>query len=300
MNHSSFAVPSPTPTPSPSVPKPKPSDLLASLREDELNQVSAALLNHQSMLVLGEPGAGKTTLGKRIRSQFEANGFTVAIADYSGSAKETLVDICEQFDIPIITDDEKPKPLTAQQLKEELLQNLPLGKRLLILDNAHRFPASLRYWLEDCLEEGSLLLLLAYAPPAKDIFLKLPRIEMKPLQNNEIRTLMYQEALAHGATLEAGKFAELQQRAGNNPALARRLVREEILGLGEVVEESEHYQYIDGTPFLIAGMTCLGIIRLVGLGLGDKALYIMGGVFMILAIVLRVILYRANKRSSRL
>ena len=156
------------------------------LRDEEIRQVSSALLSGQSMLVLGNPGDGKTTAGKKIGDILKKEGYTVAIANYGGAAKETLVDICEQLGVPTETDDERPKPLTAQQLRDALKDRLTEAKTLLIADDAHRWSASLRYWLEDCLREGALLLLLAYKPPAKEIFLKLSRIEMQPLENDRV------------------------------------------------------------------------------------------------------------------
>lgn len=269
------------------------------LREAEIQQVVSALLSKQSVLVLGEPGSGKSTLAQKVAKTIGEQSYQTAIANYSGSAKETLVAIAQQLDVPIETQDEKPKPLTAEQLRKELLQNLPHPKTLLIIDDAHRFPASLRYWLEEVLRDGGLLLLLAYQPPAKDIFLKMPRIEMQPLKNDEIRSLMYQEALAHGMTLNPHQFAELQQRAGNNPGLAKRVVHEALLGIGEA-QSTDHHQYIDGTPFLLASLTAIGIIRFVGLGLGDKSLYIIGGVATLAAIALKTVMYTINRRSSRL
>lgn len=269
------------------------------LREAEITQVSSALLAQQSLLVLGEPGAGKSWLGQKVADLLKGMGYQVAIANYGGSAKETLIGICDQLGIPTVTQDDRPKAMTAEQLRKELLLNLPAPKTLLIIDDAHRFPASLRYWLEDCQRAGVLLLLLASSPPVKDIFLKMPRIEMPPLKNDEIRTLMYQEALNCGMMLNPSKFAELQQRAGNNPALAKRVVREELLGIGEA-QSTDHHQYIDGTPFLIAAVTLIGIIRFVGLGLGDRSLYILGGIITLLAIALRVIYYSLNRKRTRL
>lgn len=269
------------------------------LREAEIRQVSSALLSKQSMLVLGEPGAGKTFIAEKVRDWLEEMGYTVAIANYGGSAKDTLTQIADDIGAPIMTDDEKPKALSAVQLKESLLKYLVMPKTLLICDDAHRFPASLRYWLEDVLRNGGLLFLLAYQPPAKDIFLKLCRIEMQALKNDEIRTLMYKEAMAQGMTLDPSKFAALQQRAGNNPALAKRVIREELLGISEKTT-GDHHQYVDGTPFLVAGLTLVGIVRFIGMGLGDRSLYIIGGIAAMLAIALKAVMYSVNRRSSRL
>lgn len=269
------------------------------LRQAEVEQVTGALSAQQSILVLGESGSGKSWIARRVAEQLQQQRYQTAIATYCGAAKETLVSIADQLDVPTVSQDDRPKPLTAEQLRKELLKHLPAPKTLLIIDDAHRFPASLRYWLEEVLREGGLLLLLADQPPAKDIFLKMPRIEMQPLKNDQIRSLMYQEALAHGMTLNPSQFAELQQRAGNNPALAKRVVHEALLGIGES-QSTDHHQYVDGTPFLVAGLTAIGIIRFVGLGLGDKSLYIIGGIATLAAIAIRTVMYTVNRRSSRL
>ncbi|NJL56516.1 ATP-binding protein [bacterium] len=250
--------------------------------------------------MIGEPGAGKTTVGMKTKERLEAEGFTVAIASYSGAAKETLTAIADQLGVSTVSDDEKPKALTAAQLRESLLKAIPKPKTLLIVDDAHRWSASLRYWLEDISRAGGLLLLLASSPvPPKDIFVKIPRIELSPIKDEDIRALMKAEALSYDARLEPKELAELQQRAGNNPALAKRVIRETVLGITETTT-GDHYQFIDGTPFLVALLMLVGIIRFIGLGLGDKALYVLGGVFTLAALLIRALLYAANRGSRRL
>jgi hypothetical protein len=122
---------------------------------------------------------------------------------------------------------------------------------------------------------------------------------LAPLKDDEVRELMKQEAIAHDARLDPRQLAELQQKAGNNPALAKRIVRETVLGISEL-ETSQHYQFIDGTPFLVALLMLVGIVRFLGLGLGDKALYVLGGMLTILVLILRAVLYAANRGSRRL
>lgn len=258
----------------------------------------ASLAKGQGLLVLGESGSGKSELAKAIAKHFGSHK-RVAIATYGGSAKETLVNIAEALDVPTVTADEKPKALTAEQLRKELLYDLRGGRALLVVDDAHRFPASLRYWLEDVLKADGLLLLLADRPPARDVFLKLPRMELESLTPDQIRTVMYQEAVNQGLAINPSRFADLQQRVGGNPALAKRVVHEELLGIREDMS-TDHRQYIDGTPFLIASLSAIGIVRFVGIGLGDKALYLVGGVATILAITLRTLFYSLNRKSTRL
>jgi hypothetical protein len=270
------------------------------LRATEIKQAVEALRSKQSLLVIGEPGAGKTTLGERVKAQLEANGFSVAMASYSGAAKETLTAIADQLGISTVTDDEKPKQLTAAQLREALLKGLKRSKTVLIADDAQRWSASLRYWLTDVLNSGGLILLLATSPvPPKDVFVKVPRVELPPLKDDQIRELMRSEAHTYDVKLAPKELAELQQRAGNNPALAKRVIRESVLGIAETAT-GDHYQYIDGTPFLVGGLMLVGIIRFVGLGLGDKVLYVMGGLLTLGALLIRTALYAANRGGKRL
>lgn len=270
------------------------------LREAEIKQIATALLSKQSMLVLGEPGAGKSTVGEKVKAELEAKGFTVAMASYSGAAKETLTSIADQIGAPTTTDDEKPKQLTAAQLRDSLLKHLCKAKTVLICDDAHRWSASLRYWLEDITRNKGILLLLASSPcPPKDIFVKVPRIELAPIRDEQIRALMKAEALSYDVRLEPKTLAELQQRAGNNPALAKRVIRETVLGIAETTT-GDHYQYIDGTPFFVMLLMLLGIIRFVGLGLGDKVLYVMGGIITLVALLIRTLLYASNRGGRRL
>jgi energy-coupling factor transporter ATP-binding protein EcfA2 len=263
-------------------------------RETELAQIYSSLAKGQSLLVLGESGSGKSVLAAAIAKRFQGS----TIATYGGSAKQTLMGIAEAFGIETETEEGKPRKLTAEILRAEILEWIQDGQNLLIADDAHRWPASLRYWLEDVLKAGGLLLLLADRPPAKDVFLKVPRLELEPLSADQVRTLMYAEATAQGLAINPSRFAELQQKVGGNPGLAKRVVHEEMMGLSNTSEAADHRRYIDGTPFLIAALAAVGVIRFIGIGLGDKALYVTGGVASLMVIALRAIFYELNRRNK--
>jgi replication-associated recombination protein RarA len=270
------------------------------IRQREATQVAEALLSGQSLLVLGEPGAGKTTLAEMVRSQLADQGYQAAIASYSGSAKDLLEELADQTGVDLLTDDEKPKKKTATQLKADLLERLSTDKILLIADDAHRWSSSLRYWLEDLWRAKALLLLLAWEPPNKDIFAKLPIFKLEPLKDEEIRNIMREEAQRQGINLSISELSRLQAAAGNNPAIARRVIREAALGLSVGESNQQHYQYIDGTPILLALLCCIGVVRFVGIGMGDKAIYIIGGILTLLTLAVRAILYAANRGGRKL
>jgi hypothetical protein len=269
------------------------------LREKEATQITEALLSGQSLLVLGEPGAGKTTLAEEVRSRLRKQGYQTAIASYSGSAKDLLEELADQMGVDLLTDDEKPKKKTATQLKADLLERFTGNKTLLIADDAHRWSSSLRYWLEDIWRAKGLMLLLAWEPSPKDIFGKLPIVKLDSLKDDEIRAIMREEAQRQGVTLSIAELSRLQAAAGNNPAIAKRVVREAALGLS-VGDSTQHYQYIDGTPLFLALLCCVGMVRFVGLGMGDKAIYMIGGMLTLLTLAVRAILYAANRGGRRL
>ena len=267
-------------------------------REAEINQAIASLETNQSLLIIGEEGSGKTAIAESVRTAFKSRGWNVAIAEFSGSAKSTLLEICDQLGCD--TEDNsgnKPRPFTADQLREEIAQELKRSHVMLICDNAHRYPVSLRYWLQDCVGSKALLLMLATKPPVGGIFFKMPRIYIRALESLQIREIMLEEAGEINLKLPASTIADLEQRCGGNPFLARRVVREHSLNLG-ADEQGDRVDYVDGTPFLIAGISLISIVRFIGLGLGDKSLYIIGGIATVSAITLRVLLMRANYRNK--
>lgn len=278
--------------------------MLLNLHLRQVEQAIAALREGESLLVLGEPGSGKSVLAQRVQKQLEAEGKFVAIGLYLGSAKGLLTEIAEAFGIPIEVDNGNGKfrKLTVDELRTEIGHELKRSDRILICDDAERWPQSVRLWLEACwkAQPKATLLLLSDRPPASGIFVKVPRLEMQPAPLEHIRELMVQEAQDFSAALTTTELAELQQKVGGNPALAKRVVRERFLSLESPAGEGDHYRYVDGTPFLIAGIGLVSIVRFVGLGLGDRSLYILGGVAMSLAILLRVVMSQINKKSTRL
>lgn len=264
-------------------------------RDTEKRRIVAALLANSSLLVIGEPGGGKTYLAEVVIDELLAQGFAVA-APAIGTVKQMLLEIA--LDLGIDTETLEGKTMTSQQLQNAIADWLLDNVAFLIMDNAHRFPVSLRCWLEKLHEQGQPMLLLATFPPARDIFLKLPRIELEPLSDRAIREIMQDEAAVLGLSLSTGLLADLQQRALGNPMLARRVVREEYLGLEG--NNYDHTQWIDGTPLLIAVLMCFMILRFLGLGFNNTSLYLLGGILTVAIGIIRLMIYSLPRQSNRL
>jgi energy-coupling factor transporter ATP-binding protein EcfA2 len=266
----------------------------------QAQSIADSLLSGKSLLLLGEPGGGKTTLAQQVKALLELENFTVAIATYSGSQKDLLESIADQLGVDTtISDGNRFKNKTATQLKSDLLKRLTEAKTALIVDDGQRWTSSLRYWLEDVLRSGGLLLVTAWQPPPKDLFTKLPVIELEKLSESDVRALIRAEAETQGVTLSVRELNNLTSRAGSNPAITKRLVSEFAIGItGE--DSADHYEYVDGTPLLIVMLIALSFVRFAGLGLGDKALYLIGGMLTLLAMAIRTVLYAANRGSRKL
>jgi len=272
--------------------------IMDNFRQNEINQAIASLETKQSLLIIGEEGSGKTAIAEAVETVFSSRGWNVAIADYESSSKDTLLEICDQLGCDTADNSgAKPKPYSAAQLRMEIKAALLTSNTLLICDNANHYPVAMQRWLKNCLADRALLLMLATKPPAGGIFFKMPRIYIRALESLQIREIMLEEADEIGLKLPASELALLEQRCGGNPFLARRVVREQSLNLGSD-QEGDRVDYIDGTPFLIATLSMVGVVRLIGLGLGNRSLYIIGGIFTISAITLRILVTRANSRNK--
>jgi GTPase SAR1 family protein len=264
-------------------------------RRAEKERVVAALLANASLLVVGEAGAGKTFLAERVIEELLDRGFPVA-APAIGTVKQMLLEIAG--DLGVDTETLEGKPMTGQQLQEAIAEWMQGNVAFLVMDNAHRFPVSLRCWLEKLHLQGQPILLLATYPPARDIFLKLPRIELEALPERAIREIMEEEAVSLGLQVTQGKLADWQQRAIGNPMLAKRVVKEEYLGLEG--NNYDHTQWIDGTPLLIAVLMCFMILRFLGLGFNNTSLYLIGGILTVAVGMVRLMIYSLPRQSNRL
>ncbi|MGB7417393.1 MAG: ATP-binding protein [Thermosynechococcaceae cyanobacterium] len=264
-------------------------------RSTEKNRIVAALQANSGLLVVGEAGIGKSVLGEAVAEELQELGFTVAIA-HPLTVKQALSDIAHQLGVD--TETLEGKSLTSAQLSVAIAEWLKDNTAFLICDDAHRYAIQFRTWLAQLHEQRQPLLLLATFPPARDIFLRLPRIELKQLADRPIRSIMRTAAQSLGVEMMPSQLAKLQQRCGGNPMLAQRVVMEEYLGLDAT--NPDHTQWIDGTPFLIAALMILVIIRFIGLGLNSTSLYLIGGILTIAVGVIRLLVYSLPRKSGKL
>lgn len=244
-----------------------------------------------SVLLIGETGSGAVELARELHEKF-SQGAGCAIATYKASTKNLLKAIAEGLGVSTQTDDDKPKELNTEQLKEEILNNAEGA--VMILPEAQRLPASIRYWLSDCIADGARVIAIAAQNPKKDLFLELLEIEMALPTDDRIRQIMRSECDRYGLRLSEAQLAALQPLAGRNAMLARKVIRAEALGLKQ--EKPEHTQYLDIWPLVLAFLALLGLFRFAGMATGERSLYIIGGMSIMTGMALR---YVSRVRGAR-
>lgn len=264
-------------------------------RQAELNRTTASLLANGAILIAGEDGSGKSVLAIAVFERLQGDGFTVAFIE-PATPKQMLLEIAHQFDIA--TEDLEGKSLTADKLKRAIATFLEENTVFLIVDDAHSCDTKFRMWLKHLRRNGVPMLLLATDPPRTDIFINIPRIELKPLPEYAIREIMVQAAQEREIQLKPSELAKLQERAGGNPMLAARAVDEEYLGLE--VEGADHRRYFDITPLILLVGIVFVIMRFIGLGTSDQALYIFGGIAAAIFLGLSRLLYNLPREDRRI
>ena len=264
-------------------------------RQAELNRTTASLLANGAILIAGEDGSGKSVLAIAVLEKLQAEGFLVAFVEPT-TPKQMLLEIAHQFDIPV--ENLEGKSLTVDKLKRAIAGFLEENTAFLILDDAHCCDVKFRMWLKQLRKNHAPMLLLATDPPRSDIFINIPRIELKPLPEYAIREIMIMAAAERAIALKPSELSKLQERAGGNPMLAARAVDEEYLGLD--VESGDHRRYFDITPLILLIGIGFVIVRLIGRGTNDQALYIFGGIAAAVFMGLSRILYNLPRENQRI
>ncbi len=221
-----------------------------------------------------------------IEHQLEGE-FTIAKAVYKGSAKIFFQTIANGLGIETTVpklnskgEEIGEKPMAIDEMMEEIALNFP-ADGLLIFPESKRLTTKIRYWLEDL---NCRICCFAVVNPNRDIFLDMVEIELALPDDRTVRSAMESEARAIGLNLKEARFSELQSYAGRNVAAARKIIREEKLGL---TKNPSHNQYLDISPLIMGMFCCVAIVRFIGMGTGNRSLYIIGGIAMMLGLALK-------------
>ena len=264
-------------------------------RQAEFNRITASLLANGAILIVGEEGSGKSVLANAVFERLICDGFLVAFVEPT-TPKQMLLEITQQFNLP--SQDIEGKNLTVDKLKKAIADFLRENTAFIIFDDAQNCEIKFRIWLKQLRRKGVPMLVLATDPPRADIFINIPRIELKPLPEKAIRQIMKSAAVERMIDLSAADLSKLQERAGGNPMLAIRAIEEEYLGLD--IEGADHRRYFDITPLILVVGVIFVIMRFIGLGTNDQALYIFGGIAAAIFLGLSRLLYSLPQEERRI
>lgn len=213
--------------------------------------------------------------------------FSIAKATYKGSPRKFFQTIADALDIKTTTprlnskgEEIGEKAMGIDEMMEEIALNFP-ADGLLIFPEAKRLTTKITFWLEDL---NCPMCCFAVAKPNRDIFLRMIEIELGLPDDRHIREIMQLEAENCGLNISEARFSQLQSYAGRNAAAARKIVKEEKLGL---TKDPNHNQYLDIAPLVMGLFCCVGIVKFVGLGTGDRSLYMIGGIAMMIGLSLK-------------
>jgi hypothetical protein len=243
-------------------------------RTDVTNQVIVMLSQGDSICITGEAGLGKTHLALKVINNLNNCCYGI----YRGDTIKCLQQIAKGLKISLNHINEEGiegKPLSAKRLKEEIAENL--DDTILICDNFHSWPASLKGWVDDLHENGATLLLLGNQRDLEGVAYRIPRMKLFPLKDEEIRDIIWAQAKEESLLLTTTQVSEMASRAGGNPMLAKRIVKEYKQGV-ESKDTQDSRKYKDITPFLTFIVGLIGAVRFFGMATGDIRLRIIGGV----------------------
>ncbi len=108
-------------------------------RNAEKKRIVAALLANSSLLVVSEPGAGKSFLAEAVKEELQAQDFTVA-APKIGTVKQVLLEISNSLGVDAET--LEGKSMNTQQLQSAIAKFIDDQIAFLVLDDAHRLDNS--------------------------------------------------------------------------------------------------------------------------------------------------------------
>jgi len=233
----------------------------------------ASLLAGSQVLVTSAEGMGKSFLANQVYERLLGENFTVGLIEPS-SSKQILLEIADLLGVS--TKNLEGRSLSSDALKVAIADHLSQTTAILIFEDAHYLEVKFRQWLKALKKLGVPMMLTATNPPRSDIFLNLPRIELRPLPDYAIRELMEQTALERGIELTPREFARLLERTGGNPLLAQRAIEEELLGID--LEAGDHSRYFDITPLIMLVAVVFISTRFIALGTNNQSLYILAGI----------------------
>jgi hypothetical protein len=270
-----------------------------SCRSKEEKYLFSVLAKRRSLLVHGQWGVGKTFLAQRMYRILNDAGHPAHYFRWTSPIGEFIKQICEALTIATqhIDDEGKTKRKTQAELLEEIGGTLHDDPQILIIDKAQDIPKGLRNHIEVWLENGACILLMATLPKKAEMYLKVPRWELKPLDQTQSLKLVLASSRHYSVKLKPYQARELATKGNGNPQFLIRSIAEIDI---QAESDPDQAEWIDGSPIVLSLLGGLMMLRYLALGLSDRNLMVMAGMGIGMAAIARVMISRASKKRTKI
>ncbi|NJP11402.1 MAG: ATP-binding protein [Leptolyngbyaceae cyanobacterium RU_5_1] len=266
-----------------------------SCRSSEEKYLFGVLNRRRSLLLFGSGGVGKTFLAQRVCLLLTEAGKKVYYFPWTTPQGEFIKELCRVLEIE--TQKGNGTRITQSQLLKEIGTVLVQQDAVLIIDKAHSIPVQLRNYIEVWLEQTAVILLVGTLPPKKEMYLKFPRWELKPLDQVQSIKLVSASARHYRVKLSQQQLRELAVRGNGNPQfLIRSVIDWDVKG----DDDPDQAEWIDLTPAVMVALCGIILLRFIGQGMSDKNLVVIGGMAAIALRVAFILLSRMNKKHTRI
>lgn len=240
-------------------------------------------------VLIGGQGVGKTAI---MEWAFEHADEPKALISATQPLNEIFKKIVTDWGLKIT--DESGKSVNLNRAKNDLLEQAILSQKagLIFCDDFHRATPTKLYRIK--VWNDRFKLFFAGSLPfrheiMKHCLLGHTRLKLKALSNE------HRQALAQAVCVELSSRHSPQNIAlhcGGNPAKIISLARGDL----NTRESGEIEPEIDTSFMYLVMLVALISLRIIGRGVGDTALYIIGALVMVSGLIFRVYIYRGMKK----
>lgn len=269
-------------------------------RSNEEKYIFDILTKRQSLLLHGQWGVGKSFVAQRVTNLLQKAGHKAHYFRWSTPAGDFVKEICKALDLKTQNVDEETEKATRipqAQLLNDIGAEIRGGQHIIILDQAHSIPVAIRNHIGVWLESGAVLLLVATLPKRSEIYLKFPRYELPPLDYQRSVKLVLAAVRHYDIKLTSNQVRELATHGNGNPQFLIRAVKEQNIG---ILADPDQNEWIDGTPIVLGLLALLMVLRVVGMGLSDRNLIVMGGLGTAAMRLTQITVVRMSSKRGRI